>query len=71
MECEKTFYVPPVLKKNSKTSKSERLKEKLIDKYRNKLTFIRGVDNLKNDKVVLADSTNKGKITIMKIKVIE
>lgn len=45
-ECYQTYYVPPKLKKHSRVNKPERAKGKLVDKYRNKLTFIRKADNL-------------------------
>ena len=41
-ECAGTYYVPPALQSVSKTGKSVMSKGKLIDKYRNKCTFIRG-----------------------------
>lgn len=40
-ECKETYYVPPIFKKNSTTNKSKVSKGKLVDKYRNKLTFLR------------------------------
>lgn len=45
-ECAESFYVPPVKKKDSRTHKSGISKGKLVDKYRNKCTFIRAAKNL-------------------------
>lgn len=47
-ETAKTYYLPPVSKKHSAKELSEPSKGKLIDKYRNKKTFIREADRLKN-----------------------
>lgn len=48
-ECRKTYYVPPVPKKNSRTNKPSMSKGKLTDKYRNKCTFIRSVEHLEDE----------------------
>lgn len=46
-ETIETYYVKPIAKKFSKNNKSGLAKGKLVDKYRNKRTFIREVENLK------------------------
>ena len=48
-ECLEAYYVDPVPKKLSRSSKSERSKGKIVDKYRNKNTFIRNAYNLEEN----------------------
>ena len=40
-ECRETYYVPPLSKKDARGNKSKISKGKLVDKWRNKRTFIR------------------------------
>lgn len=40
-EVKEVYLTPPVKKRQSRDNKSEAAKGKLIDKYRNKLTFLR------------------------------
>ncbi|XP_039303045.1 uncharacterized protein LOC120357201 [Solenopsis invicta] len=40
-ECKETYYVPPVSKRDSSNQKSKVAKGKLVDKYWNKISFLR------------------------------
>lgn len=49
-EKKAVYYVPPIKKRNSIDNKSELSKGKLVDRYRNTITFLRTagiVDNLR------------------------
>lgn len=52
--------MPPVRKKDSKTDKAGISRGKLVDKFRNKLRFIRSAEKLKNsvkDATVVTEGT--------------
>ena len=51
-ECVETYYVPPIKKRDSRDGSSGRSKGKLVDKYRNLKTFVRGAENLLKNKGV-------------------
>ena len=46
-ECTQVYYIKPTRKKDSKDDKAGRSKGKLVDKYRNSVTFIRRANKLR------------------------
>lgn len=59
-ECALTYYVPPVRKINSRADKSGVSKGRLVDKYRNKSTFIRAANKLtKESEALTLESENR------------
>ena len=58
-ECRQTYYVPPISRKVSKSGKSLMAKRQLIDKYKNKRTFIRNTTFSKVIDQTLEDSVNQ------------
>lgn len=66
-ECAQLYYVPSTPKSQARSKKSERSKGKLIDKFRNRKTYIREAENLLNSKVKSDNAeevhANGGKIT--------
>lgn len=59
-EVPEVYYTPPINKKNSRTNKCIIARGKLIDKYRNKLSFLRKAkylpEALSEDTLVSDDS---------------
>lgn len=56
-EKESTYFMPPILKKDSFRQKSEPARGKLIEKYRNKLHLVRTLQKLNSTEGTDADET--------------
>lgn len=62
-ECAKTYYIGPIKKKDSRHKRHERSRGKLIDKYRNRRTYILESDKLFNQSTSVhsVEDNNLGK----------